>query len=322
MAVRRVCRELRCEAEVLILGYTAPEAAPLLSRENLIQTLLSGEYAVRLAEAARGSGVRVRTHAAIDTGMNRIGFPAYTEETLEASVLQLADLAREPSLSLEGLFTHFARADEDGEEGAARTACQEARFEALRTRLSEMGCADFFCHTCNSAAFGRGRAAVLDGVRIGILLYGCGLESASTLPLSPVMRFCSTVTHVHTLLPGESVSYGGLFTASTPKQIATVSAGYADGLLRASSGGCASVHTASGVCSAPIVGRICMDQCMLDVTGLPVEVGDTVVFFGDLPGDAGDLARAAGSVDYELLCAVSGRVPRIERDGGDADDTD
>ena len=150
-------------------------------------------------------------------------------------------------------------------------------------------------------------------MRLGIHLYGYGVEDgdAASVATRPAMRLETVITHVHTLLPGESVGYGGTYTADTPRTLATLPVGYADGWLRAFSGASVTLHTPAGDVAAPIVGRICMDQCMVDVTDLPVSVGTPVTLFGATPDELRALAARAGTIPYELLCLISARIPRV-----------
>ncbi len=310
--VRQVCREMGKNADILILGYTPPALASQLAEYGLIATLPSAEYAAKLAEAAREAGVTVRAHVKLDTGMNRLGFPAHTGTEISRAIHDIALLTRERGLSVEGLFTHFARADEEREPIASGlTLIQQKRFLSVRDGLRALGVTSLFCHTCNSAGALRLPDFALDAVRVGISLYGCApSEALDILPLSPVMRLTTVVSHIHTLCPGETVSYGGTFCADEPRRIATLPIGYADGFMRAYSGASVRIQTSSGEVRVPIVGRICMDQCMVDITGTDVAVGDTVTVFGAKPEDIVELARRAGTIPYEVLCLVSARVPR------------
>lgn len=309
MAVRAVCPPER--ADVLLLGYTLPGEAALLAAHDVIQTVFSRDYAEALSAAAAAADVQVRVHVKLDTGMNRIGFltaPADLDETVAA----IAAIAADPHLELCGLFTHFARADEPD---PAPIDAQFARYNAVIARLDALGIDPGMRHVCNSAAACRYLVGRLDAVRLGIMLYGApperDFDTICPVPLTPVMRLCTNIAHLHTLTPGEAVSYGGHFTADTPRTIATLPVGYADGFVRAFGGATVSVATAEGSREAPIVGSICMDQCMLDVTGLHVAVGDTVTLFGDCPARLRALAERAGTIDYEPLCLISGRVPRV-----------
>ncbi len=312
VAVRGVCDGEHREADILILGYTQPSLAYQLARYHIIQTLLSEDYAVHLNRCAADAGVTVRTHIAVDTGMNRIGFAAHSPQEIAAAASAIARVQAFPHLCLEGMFTHFARADEEaGGAGCLRTDLQAERYRALRAALEERGICIPFHHVCNSAAAVRRPQDRMNGVRLGILLFGARPSDCIELPLKPVMKLKTVISHLHKLLPGESVSYGGLFSADTERLIATVPIGYADGFLRAYSGAFVTVETSGGPCPAPIVGRICMDQCMIDVTGTGAQTGDIVTLFGNDPKELYACADRAGTIDYECLCLISSRVPRV-----------
>jgi alanine racemase len=259
--------------------------------------------------------------------MNRIGFPAHTEEEISRTLAALRALAAEgaPSeeggLIFDGLFTHFSRADEDFDTemltADSLTMRQYGRYLAVREGLFAAGIRPRVCHVCNSAASVRFPAThpegCLDAVRLGINLYGYGvaLPDGEAVPTAPAMRLETVVTHVHGLLPGETVGYGGAYTADTPRTLATLPIGYADGWIRAFSGATVTFHTEEGDVTAPIVGRVCMDQCMVDVTGLPVTVGTRVTLFGRTAGELEALAERAGTIPYELLCLITARIPRV-----------
>jgi alanine racemase len=210
------------------------------------------------------------------------------------------------------LFTHFARADEDIDsplEGS-HVRLQADRFICVKKALERAG-VKLFCHVCNSAAAYRFPELAFDGVRLGIMLYGVRSGECFDERLQPVMKLCSTISHVHTLHPGEGVGYGGTFSSNAEKTIATLPIGYADGFSRSYSGCCVTVHTAEGDFKAKVVGRVCMDQCMIDVTDMPVRVGDGVTVFGHDGEALGALAEADQTIEYECLCRISARVPRI-----------
>lgn len=309
LAVRAVCPVER--ADVLILGYTLPSEAPILAANGITQAVFSPAYAEALIEAARAAEVRVRIHVKLDTGMNRLGYPT-TPDALADTVEAIAALADMPCLDLCGIFTHFARADETSPDPIDAPL---ARYTALLDRLAARGIDPGLRHCCNSAAACRMPEARYDAVRFGIMLYGVNPspEFAAVCPtdLRPVLRFCTRIAHLHTLRPGEAVSYGGHYSADEPRTIATLPVGYADGFIRAFGGASVAVHTAGVVHEARVVGNICMDQCMLDVTGLDAARGDTVTLFGDIPARLAELALRAGTIEYEPLCLISGRVPRI-----------
>ncbi len=312
VAVRSVCDEAQKEAEVLILGYTQPSLAIQLARYNIIQTILSEDYALNLNLSAASAGVTIRTHLAVDTGMNRIGLAAHSAEEISATVSAISRIRTFPHLCIEGMFTHFARADEEaGGAGEAFTDLQSARYNSLRSELEERSIFIPFHHSCNSAAAVRRSKDRMDGVRLGILLFGARPSDCIELPLKPVLKLKTLISHLHKLLPGEGVSYGCCYTAESERLIATMPIGYADGFLRAYSGAFVTVETENGPHAAPIVGKICMDQCMIDVTGTGAKAGDTVVLFGNDPKELYAYADRAGTIDYECLCLISSRVPRV-----------
>jgi alanine racemase len=211
------------------------------------------------------------------------------------------------------MFTHFAKADDDGEDINNDNSCvrrQFDRFNAVKTALEDQGI-KLFCHVSNSAATVRFPTLALDGVRLGILLYGARSGSCFPEGLLPVMKLKGRVVHIHTLLPGESVSYGGTFSSDEKRTIATVPIGYADGFARSYSGSEVTVHTHKGDFKAAVVGRVCMDQFMIDVTGMPVSIGDEITVFGDDPSSLAALAEMSDTIEYECLCRISARVPRI-----------
>lgn len=316
VAVRVVCDGAHRPADILILGYTHPSLASHLARFNIIQTLLSEDYAVQLDRAAAAAGVSVRTHVALDTGMNRIGFAAHSPEEMVASTAAILRVSGFPSLAVEGMFTHFARADEAPDsEGEAHTDLQAARYRRVMQMLEERGLHIPFHHACNSAAALRRPQDYLSGVRIGILLFGARPSDRIDPPLAPVMKLKTVISHLHRLLPGEAVSYGGDFVADSERLIATVPIGYADGFLRAYTGAFVTVHTAEGCRTAPIIGRICMDQCMIDVTGTGAQSGDVVTLFGEDPKQLSAFAARADTIDYECLCLISSRVKRVYLEG-------
>ncbi len=318
---------------ILVLGYTSPADVPRLSAHRITVTLLSASHAAALAAAAREAGVRLAVHAALDTGMNRIGYPAHTKAEAAAAAEAICRLAAEDAdaLSLDGLFTHFARADEDYDEEMlspdSLTMRQYANYHLVVDCLSARGCRPRMCHICNSAASvrfpGTHPDGCLDAVRLGISLYGYGVEAPDGQNTRPALRLVTVVSHIHDLAPGESVGYGGDFASDTPRRLVTLPVGYADGWLRAFSGASVTLHTPAGDFPAPIVGRICMDQCMADITDLPpaaqaaIVPGETAVtLLGASRGSLEALARQANTITYELLCLITARVPRYEGNEG------
>jgi alanine racemase len=284
---------------ILNLGYTPPAALSAAIAAKLALTVYDREGLALLKTAATEIGVHVK----IDTGMHRLGAPA------DDAVKLAVDVAADANLRLEGFWTHFADADQD----PAFTREQLHAFLDARSALIRAGVTGFLSHAANSPGLLRFPEARLDLVRAGIILYGVRpVRSWADLPgLRPALRWQTIVTNVVTVPIGESVGYGRKFIAREPASVATIAVGYADGLhRRASSGGRAIVR---GV-AVPIAGTISMDQAALDVSTVPdVRVGDVVTLIGEEGGtslSAHDLADASGTISYEVLCAISNRVPR------------
>ncbi len=286
-------------AKILILGYTPPENVSLLAEHGIRQTVFSSEYAHALSSAAKAAGCEVNVHFKLDTGMNRLGFDADGDAADE--ILASASL---PGIVPEGLFTHFARADED-DDTPTRDAF--AKYAKTESALRERGLI-LIRHVCNSAATLKYPEYHLDMVRAGIILYGLmPYAEKPQITLTPAMTFKSIISHIHTVKSGGKVSYGGLYEAEHDVLSATVPVGYADGFLRHYSGG---VYINGK--TAPILGRICMDQCIVDISETPdVKIGDEVIIFGGDPTRLDRLAESAGTINYELVCLVGKRVARI-----------
>ena len=292
----------RPDAKILILGYTPPKNAPLLAKCGIRQTVFSPEYAASLSAAAKSAACTVKVHFKLDTGMNRIGYDA--DGNAAAEILAAA---RMDGIEPEGLFTHFACADGDDD---SITEAQYGKYKAVEEALASEGLR-LIRHVCNSAATVRRPDLHLDMVRAGIILYG--LEPWTpydgALTLTPVMKFKSTISHIHTVRAGESVSYGWTYTADRDTRVATIPVGYADGFIRAFGDG---GQVFIGGRPAPIIGRVCMDQCMADISGHGgVAVGDEVTIFGGEPGQIVSLAETARTINYELVCLIGKRVARI-----------
>ncbi len=297
--------------DIIILGYTFPSQAKELAESDIIQTISSEQYARELNNYATEAGVVVRTHIALDTGMNRIGFCVHNDRQINEAVAQICDISKLSGIKIEGMFTHFADADADFEKREKKTMRQYDRFDKVKTRLEKKGFEVGFCHVCNSAATVKFPQFHLDGVRLGIMLYGALPSEYVECQLSPVMTFKTIISHIHLLPPGEEVGYGGEFSSSIERKIATIPIGYADGFMRAFSGAELYIHTKDGVIPAPVVGRVCMDQCMIDVTEIDACEGDEVTVFGDDTERLHALAQRAKTIEYEILCLTSSRVPRI-----------
>lgn len=306
VAVRRACDKAGVHANILILGYTDPKNASTLAEFDLIQAALSFEYAKSLGEIAQSLSCRVRVHIATDTGMNRIGIRAQREDELISAADIIEASTKINGLAVEGMFTHFYSSDGEDE---SITDTQAQRFLKLKAILEDRGI-KLFSHICNSAGSVRFSKYALDGVRFGVMLYGVTPSKyVQSLPLKPVMSLKTVIAHIHKVNKGEKISYGGDYVAERDIKVATIPLGYADGFFRRYTGATVTV----GEHKAHIVGRICMDQCMIDVTDLDVSVGDTVTIFGNSPDELSDLAARAGTIEYECLVLISSRVPRLKK---------
>ncbi len=301
-------RNVGINAPILILGYTPVECAEVLCKNNISQCVYSSEYAKELSECAQKSNSCVDIHIKIDTGMGRIGFRTGSLNT-DTDVF---DACRLPCLNPTGIFTHFAVSDM-GNGGEEFTLAQYRKFSMLIEQLESKGIHFEYKHCANSAAAMDYPELGLDMVRVGIVLYGL-LPSEYTqniLPLKKVMSLKTVVSHIKEIEAGDTVSYGCDFIASKRTKIATVPMGYADGFWRSNSKKSPPmlIHGKQ----APIVGRICMDQLMLDVTDIEnVKMGDEVTVFGTQEGNTvDDFARANNTINYEIVCAVGRRVPRV-----------
>ncbi len=302
------------ETPIFVLGYTPPQYAEKLCDLSLTQAVLSEEYALELSACAQDSGVTLDVHIKVDTGMNRMGLIYQSHDRRAETLDSLERICRLPGLSATGLFTHFAVSDE-GAEGEAFTRAQFACFCEVRDALCGRGLRFALCHCCNSGGILAYPDMHLDLVRPGIMLYGLypSEKLRLVLPLQPVMTLKSVVALLKESAPGGTVSYGCTYRVEKPMRIATVPIGYADGYPRAFSGKADMLLHGRRV---KIVGRVCMDQLMLDVTEVPgVSTGEEVVVFGEgLPVD--ELARLHGTINYEMVCMVGKRVARIYKRGG------
>jgi len=289
---------------ILILGYTPPHSMMLLAAYDITQTVFSLNYGKMLAKAAENAGKPIDVHIKIDTGMNRLGFSAQSDDDLVASVEEISKLSKEKYLHFEGIFTHFAVADEPENPF---TKVQFSRFMKAVEMLESKGIKFRYRHVSNSAAIMNFPEMRLDMVRPGLILYGLPTNPPDCRGLKPVMELKTTVSFVHKLNKGNSVSYGMNFTADKDMKIATVPIGYADGLFRSLSGKTSFLINGK---NAPVIGRICMDQCMVDVTDIDVKTEDEVTVFGEgLP--VLNLSDSIGTICYEIICDIGKRVPRI-----------
>ena len=297
---------------ILILGYTPVSAFPTAVRNGIRPSIFHYEDALALSRTAVELGVsKAPFHFALDTGMSRIGFQATT-----AAADQCARIARLPGIFAEGLFTHFATADS---ADLSRSQKQAELFYRFDSMLRDRGVEIPIRHLDNSAGI-LNFSHPCEMVRSGIITYGLYPSDEvdrSRLALTPALSWQCRITHLKLLEAGREISYGGTFVTTRPTMVATIPVGYADGYRRSLSG---KFHVLIHGKEAPILGRVCMDQLMVDVTHIPeTKLEDTVILIGK-SGDAQitveQIAAAADSFNYELVCGISRRVPRIYVRGG------
>ena len=291
---------------ILLLGYTPAEAYPTAIREGIRPTIYRMEDALALSQAAQAAQLPARFHFAVDTGMSRIGF-----QVTERDADICAEIARLPGLYAEGLFSHFATADC---ADLTRAKAQAERFAAFDEMLRKRGLSIPIRHLNNSAGLMNFKTPY-EMARSGIITYGLYPSDEvdpGLLSLRPALQWLSRVSHVKTLPAGREISYGGTYVTGADTVVATIPVGYADGYRRNLSG---RFHVLIRGQKAPILGRICMDQMMVDVTAIPgVTVGDQVTLIGTDGGETitvEEIAARADSFNYEFVCGISRRVPRL-----------
>lgn len=305
------------KTSILILGYTNPDCAALLFENNIEQCVYSFEFAKELNSCAEKAGVKVKIHLKMDSGMGRIGFSCKHLGGDSESLLQALEVCQMKSIVPFGIFTHFAVADE-GESGRDYTKLQFESFMYAADYLEGNGINFKLRHCSNSAAIFSYPEYKLDMVRAGIVLYGYPPSKAVFAKgLVPVMSLVSVISHIKEVFPGDYISYGCTYKADRKLMVATVPVGYADGFWRSNSkGGTVLINGKK----APILGRVCMDQLMVDISGIDgVSTQSKVIIMGTSGGEkinADDLAQNNGTINYEILCAVGKRVPRIYKEQG------
>lgn len=293
---------------ILILGYTFPQQYETIVRQELSPAVFTYEMAEQLSVQGTAQNKDVTIHIAVDTGMSRIGY--YVNEKNAEEVVRISRL---PHIIMEGIFTHFAKADETDKTSANH---QLEEFQTMIHLCEQAGVTFHYRHCSNSAGIVEMPQANMDLVRAGITLYGLwpsGEVSKDIIPLKPLLSLKSHVSYVKTLPAGRSVSYGGTYTADSQRMVATIPVGYGDGYPRSlSNKGSVLIHGRR----CPILGRVCMDQFMVDVTDLAdVKTGDEVTLIGrdgDQMITAEELGELSGRFNYELVCDLSSRrIPRV-----------
>ena len=295
---------------ILILGYTPVTHTAALAVNNISQAVFSLDYARELSQEASRLGVQVSVHIKVDTGMSRIGFVYHDSIADSGAIDEIIEASRLEGLYPEGIFTHFARADEIS--GEVYTRLQFDLFMDAIARLEKQGVSFELRHCSNSAACLDYPEMHLDMVRPGIILYGLypSDEVRNKIKLSPVMTVKSVVAQIKELETDTPISYGGTHVTAEPTRVATIPIGYADGYSRRLSNvGKMAVNGQS----AKIVGRVCMDQTVIDVSDISgIKPGDEVIVFGKKPAmTTDDVAKTLGTINYEIVCDVGKRVQRV-----------
>lgn len=298
------------KAPIMILGYTPLNFGEDLIDNQIEQTIYDLEYAKDLSNLAESLGKKAKVHIALDTGMGRIGFLP-NEDSLE-KVLEICKL---PGLEVVGLFTHFSTADE---EDKTYTFEQFSKLKSFSDTLEKNGVHISLKHASNSGAIIDLPETYLDGVRCGIISYGYYPSEEvkkEHLKLSPALTLKTTIAYVKEVDKDMYVSYGRTHKTKKKSKIATLPIGYADGYSRLLSGKAKVIINGK---FANVIGRVCMDQCMIDVTHIDnIKIGDEVILLGEEDGlkfDANDMAKIIGTINYEILCMISHRVPRIYKE--------
>lgn len=305
-------RYARIYKPILILGYSFPSAFETIVMNDIRSTVFEYDTAYDLNEVAKSLGKKAIIHLKVDTGMNRIGM-----KPLEQNIDMIKQISALSNIEIEGIFTHFARADEsDKSHVDKQLKIYDDFLSAIRARGIDIPLA----HCSNSAGIIDMKNANYNLVRAGIILYGLWPSdevNKDSVKLYPAMEIKSTIVHIKTVPKGCEISYGGIYTTDEDKKIATVSIGYADGYPRALSN---KGHVLVRGKRAPIVGRVCMDQFMIDVSHIPgARRGDEVTVVGvdgydEITMD--EFSALSNRINYEAVCDIGKRVPRVYFRGG------
>lgn len=297
-------RKRKFDVPILILGATEDAGADDLVEYNVMPTVFTYDFARVLSQSAVKKGRTAKIHIKLDTGMSRIGFLC-----CEESVEEIIKISQLDNIEIEGIFSHLSCSDE---KDRTYTQMQFEKFKDMCERLEKRGLKIPIKHICNSAGIMMYPEMHLDMVRPGIIIYGLYPSDEvdkSKLRLKPAMTLKAKITMVKEVDAGVGVSYGKTYITDKKTKIATVSIGYADGYIRLLSGKAKMMY---GEECVDVIGRICMDQCMIDVTNVHnISIGDEVIIFGSEKITADTVAGWLGAVNYEIVCMIGRRIPRI-----------
>ncbi len=298
---------------IMILGNSAEESIDDLLEYSITPAVFTEEFAKALSKRAEELGKTAKIHIKVDTGMHRIGFLYSSADSEKAATIKkIIEISQLPNIEIEGIFSHFSTSDEEDTE---YTYTQFSRFTELTEKLSAEGLKIPIRHIANSAALVRFPELQLDMVRAGVIMYGMYPSQCVDYPglgLVPAMKFKTRVINVKTVGKDAGISYGRSYITDAPQKIATIAVGYADGYSRVLSGAAEAI--VDGV-KVKQLGRICMDQCMIDASPVNnINIGDEVTLFGESDGvniPIEDVADKMGTINYEIACIVGKRIPRI-----------
>lgn len=310
VAVLNEAVELRrggIQCPIMILGYTPPNLIDLLIKYDIEQTVYSYDLAKKISDKAVEENKIAKIHIAFDSGMGRIGFLSE-----EKDIDEIERISKLPNIKLEGIYSHFSTADE---KDKSYTHEQFKKFNSFYNILKEKGIKISIRHIANSAAIIDMPETHFEAVRPGVILYGYYPSEEvdkTKVYLKPVMSLKTNIVHLKKVPIGEYISYGRKFRTERESIIGTLPVGYADGYTRSLGDNAKVIITGKLI---PVVGRICMDQCMVDLTNVPeVNLGDEVILMGEDNGvkmTADELSSILGTINYEVLCMISRRVPRV-----------
>ncbi len=312
-------REYGIKTDILILGHTSEQHIEKLCEYDITQTVFSAEYAEMLSRAAQKLCTQIKAHIKVDTGMGRIGFNCREGFNVKETANEIERCTNLCGINCTGIFTHFAVADSFDSEDVEFCNLQYSAFNTITKELANRGVNFENVHCCNSAALCLQEHTRGNLVRAGCILYGLLPSADITVGFEPkpVLSLKSVVSMVKTIKEGDYVSYGRTYKAVGPTRVATVTIGYADGYPRSLSN---KGRVIVNGCYAPIIGRICMDQIIIDVSEIDeVREGDIVTLIGcdgDKEITADEVAKHASTINYEIVCGVSQRVPRLYVRGG------
>jgi len=298
-------RQAGISKDILVLSYVDPADLQIAIDNKITLSIISPEHAIAMSEAAGKIYVEPSVHLALNTGMNRIGFDCKTFKQM----MTIAGVYKLPNLKFTGIFSHFSSSDDLSKGADSYTQLQLERFEKILSYLSERGINPGLRHIANSGAIGKYPTTSFDAVRCGALMYGYNTAFDAKLPVKPVMKWTTSISTTRMLDFGDAVSYSRKFVAPDAMRIATLCVGYADGLPRSlSNKGQVIIH---GV-KCQILGNICMDQMMVDVSKVPDEIkmGELATIIGE-GQTADDVASDAGSCMHEILSSITARVERV-----------